>query len=252
MSESPVRPGAEPFSATGGPVGVLVCHGFTDNPGTMRPLAEALAEAGFTVECPRLPGHGTSVDDMVDTRFSDYTATVDATYAELSTRCERVVVVGLSMGATLTCWLAARRADVAGIVCINPLVMPQHEQAKEMVKMMLDAGETVAPGIGSDIADPEGHEDAYDGSPLAPALSLFEGLDELQARLADIACPVLIMTSPQDHVVPPENSDHLVGAVGGPVERATLDRSYHVATLDFDKDEVIARTVEFVRKVTTP
>src|SRR3954469_24689775 len=102
MSEVPVLPGAEPFSADGGPHGVLVLHGFTGNPQSMRGLAEAFARAGFATELPRLPGHGTTVDDMNTTRWDDWAATADAAYADLAARCERVVVAGLSMGGTLT------------------------------------------------------------------------------------------------------------------------------------------------------
>jgi carboxylesterase len=118
-----------------------------------------------------------------------------------------------------------------------------------MGRAMLDAGETIAPGIGSDIADPEAHETAYAGSPLLPLLSLVEGVEALQADLPRIACPVLLLTSPQDHVVPPANSDHLASLVAGPVERVTLERSYHVATLDYDRDLITERAVAFVRKV---
>lgn len=225
-------------------------HGFTGSPATMRPVAEALVGAGFTVSAPRLPGHGTTIDDMVTTRFSDWAAAVTDAYGELDRACERVAVVGLSMGATLTCWLAARHRDIDGIVCINPLVEPAEPALMELVQLMLDAGETVGQGVGADLADPEASEIAYAGSPLAPALSLYQALDELQADLPRIACPVLIMTSTDDHVVHPHNSDHLAGLVSGPVERVTLARSYHVATLDHDREEVAARTVAFMQRVT--
>ena len=113
--------GAEPFSAAGGPEGVLVLHGFTGNPQSMRPLAEAMADAGFTVELPLLPGHGTSIEDMVTTRWADWSAAAERAYEELAARCSAVVVAGLSMGGTLTLWLAERHPEIAGIVLVNPL-----------------------------------------------------------------------------------------------------------------------------------
>ena len=69
MSAS-IIPGAEPYSTTGDTRGALVLHGFTGNPQSMRGLALALADAGFTVEMPLLPGHGTVIEDMLDTRWS--------------------------------------------------------------------------------------------------------------------------------------------------------------------------------------
>ena len=243
-----VIPGAEAWSTAGGPVGVLVIHGFTGSPATMRPVADALAGAGLAVAVPRLPGHGTAVEDMVATRFADWAAEVDDAYLALSESCARIAVVGLSMGATLACWLAARR-PVTGVVCVNPMVMPVEPALMELVRLMLDAGETVADGVGADLADPEAVEIAYAGAPLAPALSLYLAIEELQDDLRRIACPGLIMTSTDDHVVHPDNSDHLASVVAGPVERVSLDRSYHVATLDHDREEVAARTLAFVRRV---
>ncbi|HEV7861086.1 MAG TPA: alpha/beta fold hydrolase, partial [Acidimicrobiia bacterium] len=105
MSE---RPSPEPYSAAGGPHGALVLHGFTGNPSSMRGVAEALAAAGFAVELPLLPGHGTSVEDMLTTDFTDWSATVEAAYLELAGRVASVVVAGLSMGATLAAWVTAR------------------------------------------------------------------------------------------------------------------------------------------------
>lgn len=242
-------PGAEAQSVAGGPIGALVLHGFTGNPSTMRPLADALVAQGYSLELPRLPGHGTVIGDMVPTRFDDWSQEVESAYRSLATRCEMVVVVGLSMGGMLTCWLAAQHPEIAGIVCINPMVAPQEPMMVEMIKQMIEAGETVAPGVGSDIADPEVHESAYLGSPLEAVLSLFEAIDELQPRLSSIACPLLLMTSSQDHVVPPSNSDHLAASVSGSVRRVALERSYHVATLDYDRQKVADETVAFIKSL---
>jgi carboxylesterase len=252
MTSYAVRPGAEARSHAGtddGEVGVLVLHGFTGSPATMRPVADALVDAGYSVSVPRLPGHGTDVEEMLTTGFDEWSAEVAAAYATLASRARSVVVVGLSMGGTLAAWLAARDPAIAGVVFVNPAVAPIDPALVAMIDDMLAAGETIAPGVGSDIADPEATEDAYAGSPLAPLKSLAVAINELQGALRDIACPVLIMTSPNDHVVDPAASDLLADAVSGPVERVTLERSYHVATLDYDKQLVIDRTLDFVLKV---
>ncbi|MBW3547146.1 MAG: alpha/beta fold hydrolase [Actinobacteria bacterium] len=244
-----VWPGAEGWSVEGGPVGVVVLHGFGGSPATVRPLAEALAGAGCSVELPRLPGHGTTVDDMVLTGFADWWAAAERAYLRLAARCPDVVVAGCSMGGTLAARLAARHPEVAGLVCINPMARPADPALTEMIGLMVDAGEVVSPAGPPDIADPDAEEPAYDTVPLAALLSLHRALDELQADLGRVACPVLVMTSAHDHVVDPADSDHLAGRVAGPVERVALHRSYHVATLDHDRGEVARRCVEFVRRV---
>jgi carboxylesterase len=249
MSEV-VLPGAEPYSAPGGPHGVLVLHGFTGNPGSMRGLAEAFAAAGFAVELPRLPGHGTSVADMLTTGFPDWAAAAEAAYLELAGRCDQVLVAGLSMGATLAAWLAARHPRIAGVVAVNGMFEPPSEAFCDLLRQALDQGLDRMPAIGSDVADRSVDEGAYEAAPIVPMLSLFDGVADLQPQLGDIRCPVLILTAPQDHIVPPVSSDVLAERVSGPVERVTLERSYHVATLDYDKDIVIERAVKFALTVT--
>ncbi len=248
--EHPILPGAEPRSVAGGPVGVLVLHGFTGNPSSVRGLAEAFAEAGYTVEMPRLPGHGTHIDDMLDTTWADWSAHAEATLEELETRTEQVVVAGLSMGGSLTAWLATRHPELAGIICVNPAVAPQDDMLA-IVSEMVASGQIVMDGIGSDVADPDVVESAYPQTPLAPLVSMFEVANEIVPDLVKIKCPLLLFTSPEDHVVPPTDSDVLAEAVSGPVERVSCDRSYHVATVDFDKDLIIERSLEFVARVTS-
>jgi carboxylesterase len=79
---------------------------------------------------------------------------------------------------------------------------------------------------------------------------MFDAIGELAERLGEIRCPVLLLNSPQDHVVPPSNSDFLAERVGGPIERVSLERSFHVATIDYDKEEIQERAVAFAEKVT--
>jgi len=245
-------PGAEPWSHIGtSDHGALVLHGFTGNPGSMRGVAEALADAGYHVEMPLLPGHGTSVAEMLPTRWADWAGAAEAAYQQLAQRAERVVVVGLSMGGALTLRLGADHPEIAGLVCINPATQPQAPEVVEMLQGMIDAGTDIIPAIGSDIADPDSHESAYDGTPLAPLMSLVnDGLAPLGAEYPGMRQPLLLLNSPQDHVVEPAQAEYLATNYGGRVERITLERSYHVATQDYDKGLIFEATVDFANRVT--
>lgn len=245
-------PGAEPWSHVGeGPHGALVLHGFTGNPGSMRGVAEALAAAGFHVEMPLLPGHGTVIDDMLPTRWADWSAAADAAYARIAARAAKVVVVGLSMGGSLTLRVGADHPEAAGLVCINPATQPLAPEMLGALRDMVAGGTEVMPGIGSDIADPDAHESAYEGTPLRPLLSFMDdGLAPLVAEYPRMRQPLLLLTSSQDHVVAPSDSDALAAAYGGPVERLALERSYHVATQDYDKELIFESTVAFAHRVT--
>ena len=249
---APVLPGAEPYSATGDARGALVLHGFTGNPQSMRGLALVLADAGFTVEMPLLPGHGTDVADMVPTRWEDWSAAAEAAYLDLAARSDAVVVVGLSMGGMLAVWLAEHHPEIAGLALVNPMVAPPDGDTVGFVQAMIDNGDELAPGVGSDIALEGSVESAYAELPLQAALSLFAAATEVESALESVTCPVLLFTSTQDHVVDPKSSALLVERAKGPVEQVVLERSYHVATLDYDKDEIEARTVEFATGVLPP
>lgn len=226
-------------------------HGFTGSPVSMRPLAEALAAAGFAVEMPRLPGHGTHVEDMVHTTFEDWLAEADRCLGVLQDRTPdgKVVVVGLSMGGALTAALAEGHPELAGIVLINtPAAVPA--EMAVAIEEMLGSGMEVMDSIGGDIADPEADEASYDATPLRALLSLSMAGQQVKERLGDITCPTLIITSRQDHVVNPEDSDLLAAEISGPVDRLWLEKSYHVATLDYDRAELEEATVAFAYRVT--
>jgi len=252
MSESQVMKGAEAWSHAGTlDAGVVVVHGFTGNPGSMRGLAEACAAAGFHVEMPRLAGHGTCVDDMLPTTWADWCRDADAAYTRVSSRTKNVVVMGLSMGGSLTLWLAAQHPETRGIVCVNPATLPLAKEMLDAIQGILDGGTEVIPGIGSDIADPDVTENAYPGTPVRPLLSfMHDGLAPLSARYPDVRVPLLLYTSVNDHVVDPTQSDALVATYGGTVEHVKLERSFHVATQDFDKETIFAGSVAFARSVT--
>jgi carboxylesterase len=247
-----ILPGAEPYSATGDTRGALVLHGFTGNPQSMRGLALALTDAGFTVELPLLPGHGTQIEDMLDTTWEDWSAAAEKAYTDLAARSHGVVVVGLSMGGMLSVWLAQHHPEIAAIAVVNPLLSPPDSDTLEFIQAMVDGGDEVAPGIGSDIAMEGAVESAYPGLPLRATLSLFAAAAEVEKALDQVTCPVLLFTSPQDHVVDTVSSQKLVERAKGPVEQVMLERSFHVATLDWDKDEIEARTVAFATGVLPP
>ncbi len=244
-----MMPGCEPFSSSGGDDGVLVLHGFTGTPASMRAIAELLAGAGLTVELPLLPGHGTSLEEMAGTRWKDWSGEAERAYLDLAARCDQVAVVGLSMGGTLACWLATRHPDIVGLAVVNPFVAPADPALRELAEETLAGGTEIAPSIGSDIAMPGVAEIGYDGVPIRSALSLFDAVEEIAQALDQVHCPVLLLSSREDHVVPSTAGDHLMAATGGPIERVWLERSYHVATLDYDREEIESRVQAFVAGV---
>ncbi|MCU1362587.1 MAG: putative acylglycerol lipase [Acidimicrobiaceae bacterium] len=241
--------GSESFSHQEGPSGVLVLHGFTGNPASLRSIADRCAQAGYSVELPRLPGHGTSVEDMATTTWADWSRTAEETYDALAERCDQVAVVGLSMGGGLAAFVAENRPGVAGCVFINPLVKPPPAELLDGLNQLLDAGVESFESIGSDIKKEGAVEASYNATPLVPAKSLFEGIAVVHDYLARITAPSLLISSREDHVVTSDNGDDVVDLVSGPVERVWLEDSYHVATMDNDQELVESLTLDFLSRV---
>lgn len=234
----------------GGRHGALVLHGITGTPSSVRGLADAFAGAGLAVASPLLPGHGTVVEDLAEVGWADWTAAVDGAYRDLAARCERVVVAGLSMGGTLACWLATRHPGIAGVVCVNPMIDPPAPSFLDLLRDWVAQGAAMLPAIGADIARPGVSEPSYTQLPVAALLSLLEGVAALEPELGRITSPLLVFTSRQDHVVPPRSGDVLAERVSGPVERVWLERSFHVATLDHDAEDIERAAAAFAGAVT--
>ncbi|MEO7124957.1 MAG: alpha/beta fold hydrolase [Nakamurella sp.] len=244
------RPFANNGAGTNGDVGVLLCHGLTGSPQSLRPWADHLAAQGYTVRLPLLPGHGTRWQDANRTGFAEWLATVAAALAELRTQCRSVVVCGLSMGGTLTLRLAELHPDaMSGIVLVNPSILSLRRDVKflPLIKYFIPA----LKGIASDIADPSAAEDGYDHTPLKAMDSLRRAWKVVRAGLPAIQMPVLLLHSATDHVVEPENSRVLLESIGSPdVTEVVLQRSFHVATLDYDAPEIFTRASDFIARVT--
>ncbi|MFI0709366.1 alpha/beta hydrolase [Streptomyces inhibens] len=245
----PLLPGAEPFRRDGGQVGVLVCHGFTGSPQSVRPWAEYLADQGLTVALPLLPGHGTRWQDLQITTWQDWYAEVDRELRALTERCTKVFVCGLSMGAALALRLAAKHGDaISGVAVVNP-GNKVHDAAAPLLPVLRHLVRTTK-GIASDIAKPGSEEVGYDRVPLHAAHSLRRLFQQVDSELPGVTQPLLVMTSPQDHVVPPVDSERILARVSSTDVRQTLlERSYHVATLDHDAEQIFRDTFAFISRL---
>jgi carboxylesterase len=244
-----VMPGAEPYSASGGPVGVLLCHGFTGSPGSLRPWAEYLAGQGLTVSLPRLPGHGTTVRDMATTGWHDWYGALDAALSELAGQCPQVVLCGLSMGACLALRLASVHPDrsaVQGLVLVNPSLAMDNKLL--LVAPALKYVIRTVPGIASDIKKPGAAELGYKRVPVAAAATLPDMWRTTVADLGKVTAPVLVYRSAVDHVVGPASLPLLQKAL--PASQVTVipcPDSYHVATLDNDAPAIFEGSAKFIQ-----
>jgi carboxylesterase len=240
-------PFSSPFTGDGLRTGVVVSHGFTGSPHGVRAWAQSLAEAGYAVRMPLLPGHGTSWQELATTRWHEWHAALDAAYLELADECEQVVVAGLSMGGALALRIAATR-PVAGAVVVNPGLVIDDPRAPlaGILKLVLKS----TPAIANDILKPGSDEGAYPRTPVAAAHELNKMFKDTVRLLPRVTAPVRVYRSTVDHVVSDSSMVALRrGLTNAPLEVVRLENSYHVATMDNDAPEIFRGTAEFIRSL---
>lgn len=226
--------------------GLLLCHGFTGSPQSLRPWAEDHADRGWAVELPLLPGHATTWQDLTTHRWQDWYEQVRAAAIELSDDFGPIAVGGLSMGGALTLALGEDpelRGRIAALVAVNPgmTLTP----VAGIAGLLSPVVPTVA-GIGSDVALDGVTEEAYDRTPLRAVAQLRRLFRRTRRGLGDVTAPLLLATSSQDHTVPPSDSDLVAAGVSGSVERLALPRSYHLAPLDHDAQRLFEASARFL------
>lgn len=241
---------ARPDLTGGRRIGVLVSHGFTGSPYAMKPWGRALAEHGYAVEVPRLPGHGTTWQQLNTTTWDDWYAELSRVFTRLRADHDAIVLAGLSMGGALVLQLAEEHdADIAGLVLVNPAIATKRKDVRllPLLKHVVPA----FPAIANDIKRPDGNEYAYPKTPLKAAHSMMSAWPGVAAGLGRITKPILYFRSTEDHVVD-ELSEGLIlkGVSSTDVEQRMLENSYHVATLDHDDQVIFDESAAFVARVT--
>jgi carboxylesterase len=247
---APLSLPARPELTGGKRIGALVSHGFTGSPYSMKPWARHLAEHGYAVEVPLLPGHGSTWQEMNRTRWEDWYAGVTGAFDKLSAENDVVVAAGLSMGGALVLRLAADRPDRVAAVCVvNPALTTRRKDvlALPVFKWVIPS----FPGVANDIKKPGVDEHGYTRTPLKAAHSMLRASKAIVPDLPRITAPLLIFHSADDHVVDESSIPHITAKVSSrDVVERTLTESFHVATLDNDAPAIFEESLEFFSRVT--
>ncbi|MBO0763412.1 MAG: alpha/beta fold hydrolase [Hyphomicrobiaceae bacterium] len=257
----------------GGPTGFLLIHGLGGTPVELRFIGIGLARAGYTVTCPQLAGHCGSFEDLRASSWRDWYASVEEAHAELRKTCKTVIVGGLSMGAILALHLAARQPDeVAGAVLFAPTLkldgwgVPWYSVLFNLVRHRRTADLiTFTEREPYGIKDPrvralvmaainsgDSSRAGQFSNPGRVMLELRWLVDTVKRELAGIRQPTLIVHPREDDRASLDNAAYLQGALGGIVETCVLDDSYHIVTVDRQRNVVVERTAAFARLVAKP
>ncbi len=242
MAESNVILGTEAIFLQGNSTGILICHGFNGTPQSVKHLAEGFAKYGYTIYAPRLKGHGTTILEMEEASYQDWISDLHEAYLLLKQTCHHIFVIGQSMGGALALELATKET-LDGVLTINAaLSVPEYEALahKSEPRFILEGR--------PDIKDTVATEITYEQVPLKAVFQLLDIMKVANQELPKVTCPIKIFVSPEDHVVPAHCSYDIFDTVNSvEKELVSLEHSYHVASLDYDKDKIIKHTVEFIK-----
>lgn len=227
-------------------VGVLLVHGFTGSPASMRPWAEYLNQRGYTVKVPLLPGHGTTPHDLNLVKWQEWPAKVESDLQELLRTCRKVFICGLSMGGGTTLNIATRYSkDLAGIILVNPMIHVKF--VPHQLAWVISRFQKMRDSVGDDIKRPGITEYGYDALPAVGVYQLLKMLHYTRKRLHDVTAPMLLFHSVDDHTLPVTNTEIVMKGVGSrEKQRIELVNSYHVATLDYDQEIIFENSRLFI------
>jgi len=239
----------EAFYWEGGPVGVLLSHGFTATSAEVRLLAGYLRERGYTVAGPLLPGHGTTVEEMNRCRWQDWVRDVEQAYQELARRCQKVVVGGESMGSLLALYLAAEHPEAAAVLAYAPAVHAANWLTRAFAYLMAPIVPYRVPSPGPKSVVDERWK-GYPVQPIPAATQLFRLQKEVRQRLSLIHQPVLIVQGRLDRSIFPDCPEIVMGQIHSEIKKVHwMDKSEHCVILDQEWEKVAEITAKFLARV---
>lgn len=231
-------------------VGVLLVHGFTGSPASMRPWGEFLHSKGYTVRVPLLPGHGTRPENLNKVKWQEWPAKVEFELSELRKSCDVIFLVGLSMGGGTVLNVAASHNEIlAGVILVNPMIHVKGVPVE--LAFFLSRLQKMRTSVGDDIKRPGITEWGYDALPTRGVYQLLKMLRITRRNLKNITVPVQLFHSVEDHTLPVTNTEIILDEIGSlNKSRIELVNSYHVATMDYDQELIFQNSLTFIESLT--
>lgn len=239
----------EPLNIKGNEYGVLLLHGFTSGPHEMKPISNALKNKEYSILIPLLPGHGSTPEDLLKCKWYDWFVGAKEALFDLRKTCDKIIVVGQSMGGTLALHLAAHY-QLDGVIALAPGLFFKEKKTRflPLVSKFIRYRRKVN---GPDIHDEQERINqkpySYDKTPLKAAYQLKQMFEHLINDLPEIYAPAMLIHSTQDHVIDYKSSEYIYDNISSENKKfLTLKESYHVLTLDLEKDIVVGEIEKFI------
>ena len=229
-------------------IGVVLVHGYTGSPSSMRPWAEYLNQKGYTVRVPLLPGHGTKPEDLSQIKWQQWPEKVESELDELRKNCKKIFICGFSMGGGTTLHLATKHPDkITGIILVNPMIHLPFIGTK--LAYLLSSLKKYRSSAGDDIKRPGVTQGGYEVMSTKGIYQILQMLKYTRANLHKVSVPMQLFHSVDDHTLPVSNTEIVMKRVGSSTkERIELLNSFHVATLDYDDEIIFEKSLIFIER----
>lgn len=234
------------FEARKGKTGILLLHGLTGTPDEVEPLGRFLAEHDISTLAPWLEGHGTNPQDLARTHWQDWARSAREAFEEMRSRCTKLFVGGLSMGALQALHLASH-FPVSGVLSMDAPIRIHDFRFNGIAifRFLQWRTSNLTGGIRNPQAPP------HKTYPYVATRSLYELkklMDHVREDLPYVTAPALVVQGRKDSMVPPDNGEVVHQSLGSAVKHLLyLEESDHVVTMDFDKEELFQRTLKFIQ-----
>ena len=240
--------GGEPFFMQGGSSGVLLIHGFTGLPAGMFLLGEYLNRAGFSVLCPRLAGHGTSERDLMRMTKDDWFNSVLDGFYILRGICDKIFVVGHSMGGLLTLKLAVEYQISKIITLAAPIFIDEGMGLKNLPPREFCSDACIFTPRKKLDDVPPAVNNVYEKTPLISVHELVDLINDVKKLLPTVKTPILIMHGEEDHTAQPRSARFIMDNVGSREKKIlTVPNSGHLLPFAENRDFVFEQTLNFLR-----
>lgn len=235
----------EPFSFVNGDPGFLLLHGFTGSPSEMRPLGNFLSDKGYSVRCPLLPGHGTSMEDLEKRKWQDWYNAAETEWKDMAVKHDKVFVIGLSMGGVIALHLAEHH-NVDGIIALAAGVKLKDWRIsalpvlRHFVKRVKKTRNAYARG-------PDRKRFAYEYNSSKATQQIVRLYDHIKNDLNKVTAPLLMINSTKDRTTPFENTEIVMSRIKSSWKKVIpLNMDDHIITLSKEQDFIHKNIEEFI------
>lgn len=239
-------PATDSYIFNGKNVGIFMIHDFAGSPAHLRAIANHFSDNGYSVKLPKLLGHGTSPEDLLN---QSYDAIYQHTYDEFISfynEMDFTIILGFAAGGAIAQQLATKH-EVSGLILINAFFSPPEKVLQDAQQSSQLSAEYLETGT-IDIKNERAQYFIYEKIPANLMLQLEKVSADLKANANKIVSPVLILQSVDDHVYSPKNADHMLHSFASREKHLVmLQDSFHYAPIDYDQERIINQSLFFVK-----